>query len=181
MIPASEVLNDRFWAKVNKGEQCWTWTASLYGNGYGCFWDATQKRRVLAHRFSYATFVGEIPEGLQVDHMCHTRHCVRPDHLRLATNKQNMENLDSLRSDNTTGYRGVERHGKNGLYRAVVEHHGVRHRLFPFNTPEEAHDAARKLRLELFTHNDADRAATPKQAFRNLADANHPLMAGAAA
>lgn len=90
-------LLDRFWAKVEKTETCWIWTGGISANGYGNFWDGT--RQVGAHRFAYETFVGPIPEGLQIDHVkargCTTRACVRPDHLEPVTGQENQARSDA--------------------------------------------------------------------------------------
>ena len=68
---------------------CWEWAAGLFSNGYGCFkW---RGKSVGAHVFSYLAFVGLIPEGLELDHRCRNRKCVRPDHLEAVTHKVNME------------------------------------------------------------------------------------------
>ncbi len=84
-------LLDRFWAKVQKTEGCWIWTGAISANGYGNFWDGT--RQVSPHRWAYETFVGPIPEGLQIDHVrdrgCASRACVRPDHLEPVTGTEN--------------------------------------------------------------------------------------------
>ena len=44
----------------------------------------------LAHRFAYETFVGPIPEGLTIDHLCRIRHCVNPEHLEAVTDRVNI-------------------------------------------------------------------------------------------
>jgi len=56
--------------------------------GYGIFYDRSGQKR--AHRFSYERHVGEIPKGLEVMHLCDNPSCVAPDHLRLGTHKENM-------------------------------------------------------------------------------------------
>lgn len=81
----------RFWAKVNKTETCWLWTASTINTGYGQF-HATGGRgtvMVLAHRFAYEQIVGPIPAGLQLDHLCRVRRCVNPSHLEPVTPSEN--------------------------------------------------------------------------------------------
>lgn len=80
---------DRFWSAVSKGDgdTCWLWTASRTPEGYGQF--GAEKRRILAHRFSYELSVGPIPEGLELDHLCRNRGCVRPDHLQPVTRQEN--------------------------------------------------------------------------------------------
>lgn len=44
----------------------------------------------MAHRASYEAFVGPIPEGMTIDHVCNVRDCVNPDHLRIATQQENI-------------------------------------------------------------------------------------------
>lgn len=152
-------LLDRFNEKweLDPSSGCWLWTASVKDDkGYGAIGQGGKGAPVLrAHRASWMLFRGAIPKGMQVDHVCHVKKCVNPDHLRLATNKQNVENAPGLRSDNPTGYRGVKRAGKK--FKARVRHHGVLIELGTFDTAAEAGEIARVKRLELFTHNDLDR------------------------
>lgn len=82
---------ERFLDKVhvNGSTGCWEWTASLNLCGYGRF--KFDGKTIQAHRFSYAFFVGEMPEGMQMDHLCRTRRCVNPDHLEPVTPSENLE------------------------------------------------------------------------------------------
>jgi hypothetical protein len=66
-----------FWAKVDKTDSCWSWTATRNNKGYGVFWDGD--RNVLAHRYSYELNVGTLGAE-RVDHRCGNPGCVRPDH-----------------------------------------------------------------------------------------------------
>ncbi len=74
---------------------CWNWTSSLDSDGYGK-WSRPisrkpyRRRKVLAHRFSYEVFVGKIPQGLVLHHICHNRRCVNPDHLSPITVRENV-------------------------------------------------------------------------------------------
>ena len=89
---------DRFWAKTNRDGPtpahrpdlgpCWLWTAAQVGNGYGQF--NPHGRLVLAHRFAYELLIGPIPDGLQLDHLCRVRRCVRPSHLEPVTQQVNI-------------------------------------------------------------------------------------------
>jgi hypothetical protein len=68
-------------------EPCWLWTAGKDACGYGQF--RFRERVLSAHRFAYRLFVGEIPEGLLIDHLCRVRHCVNPAHLEAVTPQEN--------------------------------------------------------------------------------------------
>lgn len=154
-------LEERFWSKVNvvnDWTSCWNWTAAKLPKGYGRFGRGGRYGSVvLAHRMSYELAHGEIPAGMHIDHTCYNPSCVRPGHLRAIKPKQNTENRGTLNSNNTTGARGVYRRGNR--FEARVKHNRVDHNLGTFDTIEEAAEAARLKRLELFTHSDMDRAS----------------------
>lgn len=79
----------RFWAKVNEQDECWVWTGAILRNGYGYF-GVTKGRCIVAHRFAYMSMIGEIPEGLDLDHLCRNRACVNPYHLQPVTRRVNL-------------------------------------------------------------------------------------------
>ena len=85
-------LADLFWRHVNKTDQCWIWTASQNGVGYGRMArhaDGPAKTKtLLAHRISWELAYGDVPVGHYVSHTCDNRLCVRPDHLRLLTHSE---------------------------------------------------------------------------------------------
>ena len=78
----------RFMERFTVGDGCWEWTASRTSAGYGNL--RLTDRNVYAHRASYELFVGPIPAGLQIDHLCRNRACVRPDHLEPVTQQENI-------------------------------------------------------------------------------------------
>ncbi len=84
----TDSLMARFWAKVDKTDTCWLWTASQRTNGYGQF-AIKHGQVVYAHRFAYEALVGPIPVGLQIDHLCRVRHCVNPSHMEPVTPREN--------------------------------------------------------------------------------------------
>lgn len=84
----ARTVEERWWEKVAITEGCWLWTASLDGNGYGRFHDG--ERDTKAHRSGYEMLVGPVPDGLELDHLCRVRACVRPDHLEPVTHAENV-------------------------------------------------------------------------------------------
>lgn len=65
---------------------CWPWIGGT--ERYGRF--TLHGRTYYAHRFSYEFYVGEIPEGLEVDHLCRNTRCVNPAHLEPVTHHENL-------------------------------------------------------------------------------------------
>ena len=69
---------------------CWEWKGATR-NGYGRIGrEPGADHDVLAHRVSYNTYVGRIPDGMFVHHGCANRRCVNPDHLELTTSRANV-------------------------------------------------------------------------------------------
>ena len=82
---------ERFWRKVGKSTDCWHWMAGKTSDGYGGYW--FKGKMVAAHRFSWALVHGfnALPEWpLILDHICRNRDCVRPDHLHIISNSENV-------------------------------------------------------------------------------------------
>jgi HNH endonuclease len=81
---------ERFWSKVSKGENCWLWTAGRSGP-YGHF-ALSSGIGALAHRYAWTVANGPIPTGLVVRHfVCNMPLCVRPDHLAVGTQYDNIQ------------------------------------------------------------------------------------------
>lgn len=67
---------------------CWIWTSNKSSSGYGRV--SSPSGMVLAHRLSYELSKGQIPAGLDLDHLCRVRHCINPDHLEPVTRQENL-------------------------------------------------------------------------------------------
>jgi hypothetical protein len=153
-----DAVEARMWSHVDKTEDCWTWTASRNQCGYGRM--KVEGRLVVVHRLSYEFAHGPIPAGMELDHTCHNRACVRPEHLRQVTRKQNNENRKGARTGALSGERGVFWDKASGKWRAGVIHNGENHYLGRFATIAEAKSVVVAKRNELYTHNDLDRKAS---------------------
>ena len=83
----------RFWQKVRKSgnDECWEWTAARCRFGYGRF--TVDGRDVAAHRYSWESYNGKIPDGLLVLHHCDNPGCVNPNHLFLGTQQDNVDDM----------------------------------------------------------------------------------------
>ncbi|MGI5450558.1 HNH endonuclease signature motif containing protein [Streptomyces sp. CA-243310] len=100
---------ERFAAKVNPAGPlplirgvigpCHLWEGSTNAAGYGTFWAG---QSVKAHRFAYEQARGPIPTGLELDHRCRQRACVRVSHLDAVTHRVNI-----LRSSNHVAHRAA--------------------------------------------------------------------------
>lgn len=83
---------ESFWKRVDKTDDCWVWTGYITNKGYGQI--ATRRKPTpsgtrLAHRVAYELLVGEIEEGMHLDHLCRNTLCVNPDHLEPVTPQEN--------------------------------------------------------------------------------------------
>ena len=85
----------RFIEKVSFTEDgCWVWSAKVTPNGYGQFAVGSRRddtvRTVYTHRWSHEFFIGAIPVGYEVDHLCRNRRCANPDHLEAVPHIENV-------------------------------------------------------------------------------------------
>lgn len=78
----------RFWSFVDITEGCWLWHGKPHHSGYGNF--SYNGTTMGAHQFAYERFVGP-RKGLHVLHKCDVKTCIRPDHLFLGTNTDNVK------------------------------------------------------------------------------------------
>ncbi len=89
-VPAEQ----NFTAKINKGGPipahkpdlgpCWLWNGSRHNSkGYGRV--TVNRRRYLAHRYAFRLWVGDLIDGMEIDHLCRNTRCVNPRHLEQVT------------------------------------------------------------------------------------------------
>lgn len=79
---------ERFWLYVEELDGHWLWMGYVLPNGYGRFWTGTAYTG--AHRWAHEYFIGPIPEGFEIDHLCRVRNCVRPEHLEAVDHRTNV-------------------------------------------------------------------------------------------
>jgi len=120
-------LETRFWEKVRfcgaGPSDCWEWDGAYFGNGYG-FLNVGSKadgsrRPEGAARIAWKLTNGELPPGMSVLHRCDNPRCVRPDHLFIGTQRDNMRDMASK---GRASYKGTSNAGgKNGRSRLTEE------------------------------------------------------------
>ena len=114
--------------KVMKSESCWAWTAyrDRHGYGYFCVKPGWPEH---AHRVAWRLTYGNIPEGVYVLHKCDTPSCVRPDHLFLGTQADNMRDAKekgrTCRGEDHPGHRLTEQQAQD--IRLLVQAGGDSH------------------------------------------------------
>lgn len=98
-------LVESFWKRVDKSGDCWLWTGEVNNRGYGVItiYDRDQQDRIMAHRFSAMLSGMSLPSSkVVVMHACDTPKCVRPDHLSVGTQQDNIQDAcDKSRIDLT--------------------------------------------------------------------------------
>jgi hypothetical protein len=87
---------------------CWIWTGAIFPmTGYGEM--RVNGKNQGAHRAVYEHFVGKVPQGMWLDHLCRVRCCVNPKHLEPVTPREN-----TMRGDTPARKNFEKIHCKNG-------------------------------------------------------------------
>lgn len=111
---------DRFEEKlIRTPGGCWRWVAAGVPHGYGVFF--FNGKQGYAHRFSHEHFIGPIPSGWVVDHLCRNRRCVNPMHLQAVTYQTNLLRGFTIPARNTAKFACPAGHAytpENTYYRA---------------------------------------------------------------
>lgn len=124
-----------FWERVEKTDGCWLWTGPTR-HRYGVLSARFPERK--AHRYVWHLTRGRIPTGMVVMHKCDNPLCVRPDHLAVGTQYENI--LDCIRKGRKSrgirkefcprGHKRTLRLGRAGRTRGnCLECHAERMRL----------------------------------------------------
>ena len=88
--PGRKSLIERLDGKliIEPGTHCWVWVGAHNGNSYGRIW--FDGKMYYTHRFAFELFVGNIPNGMEIDHLCSNPACLNPLHLEPVTHAENM-------------------------------------------------------------------------------------------
>ena len=97
-----------FWRNVHKTKTCWIWIGGIRVRNYGAM--RFNGIQWLAHRLAWTLINGKIPKGLFVLHTCDNPPCVRPSHLFLGTQKDNVLDMETKGRGRHLGVQGI-RHG----------------------------------------------------------------------
>lgn len=108
---------ERFFKKVQKSDGCWEWIGAKDPNGYGNF--KIGKKYVKTHRVSYLIHFGKIPKRLYVLHHCDNTSCVKPQHLFLGTQTDNMQ--DMMKKGRQADRKGENQSQAKLTWKEVIE------------------------------------------------------------
>jgi len=101
VVGSRGTIEQRFWRKVDKSDECWNWIGS--GVRYGEFFVSREVGRVRSHVWSFEMYVRKLSSGERVCHRCDNGLCVRPDHLFAGTQSDNLQ--DAVLKGRVTGMR----------------------------------------------------------------------------
>jgi HNH endonuclease len=93
---------------------CLLWTGNLDKYGYGRIQVGSRingtNRMLTAYQVMYALFVGPVPDGLELDHLCRVRRCAAPDHLEPVTHRANLLRGNTLNARHSAATHCPQNH-----------------------------------------------------------------------
>lgn len=117
--------DDKFWAMVEPAGplECWNWRGAVNRMGHGRFVPSGYSGRgaIMAHRWSYQSLIGDVPDGLVLDHLCRNPSCVNPWHLDPVTQQVNI-----LRGIGQAAMNAAKTHCPQGHEYDVIDRNGYR-------------------------------------------------------
>lgn len=131
-MSSSRPLRQRLDEKLDRSGACWIFTGAIATSGYGRI--GLGKATLQAHRAAYELFVGPIPDGKHIDHLCRNRLCCNPEHLEPVSQAENNRRAGAFRrSQQTRCSRGHELTQENSMLttrgtRQCRECHNMRNR-----------------------------------------------------
>ena len=137
---------------------CLVWAGYKNDKGYGQL--VRDGVTLYAHRYAWERANGQIPDGMLIDHICHTPLCVKVSHLRLATVSENVSYQSGASSASTSGIKNVYR--KGNLWQVQIQKDGALHNFGTYRTVKEAAVVAQQARIEIhgeFATIDLERTA----------------------
>lgn len=108
---AKEIILRMSIPEPNSG--CWLW---LYSDRKGYGQVVYSNRKMNAHRLSYESFIGPIPEDMQLHHVCDIKLCVNPDHLQIVDQSEHSKITWDKRTKITHCPHGHEYTAENTRY-----------------------------------------------------------------
>jgi hypothetical protein len=88
-------MEERFWEKVDKTGECWLFTGAISNRGYGQIGTPGRSKHITAHRYSAMLHYGMFDRRTVVMHTCDVTRCVRPEHLVLGSQSEDMADMVS--------------------------------------------------------------------------------------
>ncbi|MGL6141784.1 MAG: HNH endonuclease signature motif containing protein [Enterobacterales bacterium] len=146
------ILGGLTWAnKPSKSINAGAPAGSITNRGYAVV--SVNNRRFLVHRVIWEMFYGEIPEGLEVDHINHNRIDNRIENLRLVSRLDNLRNQSRYRN-NTSGMTGVCYDKVYSKWRAHITIDGKTIALGKFASFDAAAEARKAAEVEFGFHSN---------------------------
>lgn len=128
----------KLWTRVNKNGPvsthrpdlgpCWIWTGALTDKGYARI--RHNKKLIRVHILLYERFIGAVPGGLELDHLCRVKNCVRPEHMEAVTHQVNVARAYAVKTHCPAGHplSGENLLPREDGYRECLECHRRRGR-----------------------------------------------------